>query len=143
MGGSAVSDNTHNTNAEQPTTPSESVASPVPPQVAPLAAGQPQTAMPPAAGQPQAAMPPVGGPPPGYGYAQPAPAQRINPLSVVTLVAGFFVGFVAVILGVISLRQNWVTGMRGSGLSWVGIICGAIGGVVGTLILIIFLNASR
>lgn len=66
--------------------------------------------------------------------ATAAHSPRTNPLSIATLIAGFFLGYIAVILGVISLRQNWTRGLRGNVMSWVGIIVGAVGGAVGTFI---------
>ena len=71
-------------------------------------------------------------------YPQPN-RPRMNPMSVLTLVLSFFFGYVAVILGVISLRQNWVRGTRGNGITWAGIIVGAVFGVLqGCVVLLLF-----
>lgn len=92
----------------------------------------------PAAGYPYtAAQPPYPSGPSPYpgGLGQPAP--KTNTLAIVAFVLSFFTGFVAVLLGVIALRQNWVRALPGNGFAWAGIIIGAIGGVVGSIILMV------
>ena len=131
MGGSTMSNGT----PETPGFPGQQAA-PVPPQ-APQAPQAPYSMPEYPAPQHPAARYPAGQYPPA------PPVQRVNPLSIITLITGFFLGYIAVVLGVISLRQNWVRGTRGSAMSWVGIVFGAIGGVIFTLLLIIAFHASR
>lgn len=65
------------------------------------------------------------------------PVPKTNTLAIVAFVLSFFTGFVAVLLGIIALRQNWVRDLPGNGFAWAGIIIGAIGGVVGSIILMV------
>lgn len=140
MGGNTMSNGT----PETPGFPGQQAA-PVPPQAAPLPPQAPQapySAPEYPAPQHPAAQYPAGQYPAGQ-YPPAPPVRPVNPLSIITLITGFFLGYIAIVLGVISLRQNWVRGTRGSAMSWVGIVFGAIGGVIFTLLLIIAFHASR
>lgn len=82
---------------------------------------QPFAPEPAAYGQPPAQ--PVGyGPPVGY-----APARRTNVLSIVALVAAFFVPLAAVVCGWVSLRQIARSGENGRLLAIIALALGGIG----------------
>lgn len=67
---------------------------------------------------------------PGYGPPgayPPAPAPRWNVMSIVALVAAFFIPLVAVICGWVSIRQIARTGEQGRALAVVALVLGGIG----------------
>lgn len=72
-------------------------------------------------------------------FVQPHLRAPLGVLSILTLVLGLFIGYGAVILGILALRQNWVKGTRGSALAWVGIILGTIVGTLWSLALMVLL----
>lgn len=72
-------------------------------------------------------------------YHRPQAPAPFGVLSILTLVLGLFIGYGAVILGILALRQNWVKGTRGSALAWVGIILGTIVGTLWSLALMVLL----
>jgi peptidyl-prolyl cis-trans isomerase B (cyclophilin B) len=60
--------------------------------------------------------------PPGY-----APAPRWNVMSIVALVAAFFIPLAAVILGWVSVRQIGRTGEQGKPLAIAALVIGGLG----------------
>jgi hypothetical protein len=64
--------------------------------------------------------------PPAYGGYAPA-APGVNVMSIVSLVAAFFVPLAAVICGVISLRQIRDSGEQGKPMAVIGLVLGALG----------------
>lgn len=80
-----------------------------------------------------------------YGVPQmtPAPAQsKVGTLSIVTLIASFFIGYLTLIFGILALRQNWAKGTRGNGMAWAGIIVGAVLGTVQFFFLYTLINLT-
>lgn len=90
---------------------------------------------------------PPSAPPTNDSYAPPAGAAgRMNGLAIASLVVGivsFFIGLygavgvVAIILGVIALRQVRERGQRGRGLAIAGIILGAVGAILTIVFLVV------
>jgi Domain of unknown function (DUF4190) len=104
-------------------------------------------------GQPAPGQPPYGPPPPGHywgpGYGQPgpyAPPRRTNSLAIAALccgigqcVAGPFAAIAALILGPMALSQIRQSGEDGRGMAIAGIILGAVGLILGVILLVVFL----
>lgn len=84
--------------------------------------------------------PPPVQPPYGGAHAPVQPPAKIGVLSIITLIASFFIGYLALIVGIFALRQNWVKGTRGNGMAWAGIIVGAVFGTVQFFILYTLVN---
>ncbi|WP_018331896.1 DUF4190 domain-containing protein [Actinomycetospora chiangmaiensis] len=79
--------------------------------------------------QPFAPGPTASGRPSGQPFAQPVGygPPRTNVLSVVSLIAAFFVPLVAVVCGWVSLRQIARTGENGRALAIAALVLGGIG----------------
>lgn len=106
-------------------------------------------------GQPRAASPPPAAPPPpaqqgGYYSAPPSgpvDEEKMNPLAIVSLVAGILSvplccclgggalpGIVAVVTGFMAISQcNQDPNMKGRGLAIAGLVCGGVGVLLGIL----------
>lgn len=78
-------------------------------------------------------------PQPGYGYAQPYPAQQpTNTMAIVALVSSFFISLAGIICGHIALNQIKKSGEQGRGLAMAGLIIGYVFTAIYVIIIVIY-----
>jgi hypothetical protein len=87
-----------------------------------------------------------GGPP---GYSQ-QPGRRTNSLAIASLccgigqiIAGAIAGIVAIVLGMVALRQIRETGQDGRGMAVAGIVLGIVGILLTVLLVIVIVAAAH
>lgn len=75
-------------------------------------------------------------------YYKPPASERYNTLAIVSLVSAFFVSIVAVITGIIALKQIDETGEKGYGMALAGTIIGGLTMIGSVLFFLAFFGVA-